>query len=258
MIATRQEGGWLVLRAGVPAPEGGIVPWDLLRANAWIAGPAKTVLPGGLGPAEARAELRIEERERPDRLSRAIHSVRMAAAAAETPRAGGIIDEGPAEPVDWIALLDQIGWPGKEKGPERIVVPVEGIPGAQRFVIARSSGGGGGQWSVRLELGAPAGLGEVSREAIARMLLGATARLRRVRACAEPTGAVEALLYEVPLPAAAGAADLKDALAALAAAAASCGAREAAALGDGALAETFLRLRGGDPLVGAGRGPAVA
>ncbi|MBD3162959.1 MAG: hypothetical protein GF346_11120, partial [Candidatus Eisenbacteria bacterium] len=116
MIATEQDGRWLVFRAAVSATPDGSTPWDLLRANAGLPGPAKIVLPGGRGPAEARAELRIEERDRPDRITRAIHAVRIAAAAlgADEP-----IAERAADPVDWLDLLERIGWPGREKGPER-------------------------------------------------------------------------------------------------------------------------------------------
>jgi hypothetical protein len=223
--------GWIDLRLALPASDDPEFAWTLLGKNGSLFGPARferydagrmgigvQVREDGPGnPIETALEA-IREAER------ALHG--KPDAEPGTPR--------PDEKTDWPGLGAERGWAITRRDDGRIAAELDAIGVMnQGFLETR-----GDRALLALTVLRTAGLNDLTREAVARFVLGLTAPLRLVRA-ALSTGETETLRFEVPLPSPVSATDLDHGLEALSLAA-RLGGRECRALMDEPLARRYL------------------
>jgi hypothetical protein len=253
-------GDWLLLDAGLGAVAESGELWRLLGANARLGGPGKFARERGR--LRLRAEIALDEeidlasrlRETCDSLREALRVLHGEAGRAEVAGregsesaaeggedAGSEVAESESCAKGLKALCEEAGWDCVEKDGGRLAAQLE-AGGA--FRQATLAAGACGRLSASVELFRAAGLGDVSRHAVAALLLGASASLRLARAAAvEHADGAVAARFEVSFRTRPRAAELGHTLSALSVACAEFG-REAEALCDARVAARFVAARG--------------
>jgi hypothetical protein len=239
----QREDGWLLFTAEAPAAASRRC--DPLRLLAWSG-----TLSGGckFARSAAGAELSVHAElpafaESPERVAaieagfaEAAARIGLAASAPAWPA------EIPAEPPQPLATLcREAGWPFEERADGSIAVDL-GVPGAyvQALVDALAD-----RIRIDAELADVPEAKGPCRTALAELLLRANGAFRMVRAV---LGTASRAVLEVALPPTAGAAELAEALAALAVAARGCALEARLVATDEALAQAFLERSGMSPL----------
>jgi hypothetical protein len=236
-----REDGWLLYAALVPAQS----PRDPEQLLAW-----SSALPGGCKFARggARTELRVQaELPALAECAERVAGVEAGFAAAAA-RLG--LGAAPAEheamlafepSPDLAALCREAGWPFEERADGSLAVDLF-VPGAYLAALVEARAD---RVTVEAELVRLPDAG-ASREALAALLLRVNGAFRMVRAVLAPESRA---LLEVSLPLTANAAELGEAIAALAVAARHCALEARLVAIDAALARAFLERCGTIPPV---------
>lgn len=223
--------GWIDLRVPLPPSRDPEFAWMLLGKNGSLTGPARFERYDadrmGIG-----AQVRDDGSE--TRIEAALDGIREAERVLHGKPEGEQDITQPDGETDWPVLAAERGWALTRKEDGRIAAELDAVGVMnQGFLEAR-----GERAVISLTVLRTAGLNDLTREAIARFVLGLTARLNLVRAGLS-SGDSETLRFEVPLPDQASAGDLDLALEALSFAA-RLGGRECRALMEESLARRYL------------------
>jgi len=232
--------GFLEL-SGAFSPASPASRWELLKANASLAGMAKFSSAPNRGlRLQAEIPLQVE-----DNLALRLAQARKAFAAALVPaisqqeHAPAAADE--VAPPDLPRLCEEAGWQCSSRRPDRCAVPLASGRGAHTALITAQAG----TVQVCTELASWDSLSVTCREGLATLLLSANARLRLARAVVAEDENGGAAQLEVVFEAPATAAEVRCALEALSVGADVC-APLAEIMQPEAAAELFLAIQG-DP-----------
>lgn len=223
--------GWIDLRVPLPPSQDPEFAWMLLGKNGSLRGPARFEQydAGRMGIG-----VQVRDDSTDERLEAALDGIREAERALHGKSEWEPEVTQPGEEIDWPVLAAERGWALTRREDGRVAAELDatGVMN-QGFLETR-----GDRAIVSLTVLRTAGLNHLTREAIARFVLGITARLNLVRAGLS-SGDSETLRFEVPLSQAVSAGELDLALEALSLAA-RLGGRECRALMDESLARRYL------------------
>jgi hypothetical protein len=218
-----------------------------LRRNAKLPGGAKFGLAGAARRVALTAELPLDadldlesrvaetcraltQHEAWERISRALDPSALDAARAASSDDAGELHQ----------LVEQSGWPFRERAPGHLVLRLEVGDGSQQASLARRADHGYRLWT---NLDVPEDLPPRARLAVELVLLAACRLVRMVRAASTFEGGGSATVWEMVWSARPAPVELKHALAAMSVAY-RITADEVQALGDEQLANDYLALRG--------------
>jgi hypothetical protein len=235
-----RDGEWLALRASLNGEAAGASPWDLLRWNAVLAGPAKLVRGDGQGPTGLRAEMPLEGSDLGTRLAAACRGFQQALDLLEFTAPEPVGPPGEAQGRELARLCADAGWPYREKDGGAVSVDLE-VPEA--CYRARLEEGCTGEVDITASLIRGVELSAPSRDAMGELLLAAGGSVRMARPSAREAGDGAEVLFEVRLTGEPAPIEVHHALAALSVACGLCG-QEVDALRDRRLAERYLEVRG--------------
>jgi hypothetical protein len=224
-ITARLLDDWLTLEA----PHAGVPGWAALEKNAALPGLAKLALaPGGL--LQIRAELPVGEEVDPvtrlDEVLRAFSERKLAAPSSE---------------ADLKSHCAGLGWPFTERADGRLVFDLD-VPGLFLQAVLVPEGAGA---RFTCDLAALEALSPVGRDAIARLLLTASATVRLARPAILNDGPAPVARFEVVFPTTPSSSEISRSLESLSVAGSLCG-QAIKALQETAVAVRYLALRGAD------------
>jgi hypothetical protein len=236
-IIVRENGDWLCLAADVAAKRTDL--FSCLQWNAGLPGLAKFVVPPGRGAVRLQAEIPLDRTvDAAAHIRLAVAGICAGAAHLRGTRILKTTAEADAKPLDLRALCDAAGWACTPRSETRLAAALD-VPGGFHQAIVEAVAGLGVRAAA--DLVEAQGLGDPSREAIARLLLRAGSAVRMVRPAAEAAGERTLFRWEAALGARPGPQELRHALAALSMAC-RLTAREVEVLQNPAGAEAYLSV----------------
>jgi hypothetical protein len=236
-VSAKLEGDWLCFQAEhvrhAVAPD---LWWSALERNAALPGLAKIVLAEERN-LTLRAELPLVEGvDLPAR----VRETSRGFDAAKTFKSNGSLSESQTledRSVDLKALCTEAGWPFVQRGEKGLAVELE-VSGSFRQALLFPDGNG---VRIACELASFESLSDVSRQAIAKLLLNASAFVRMVRASVSAAETSSAANFEAVFASAPTPQEIAAALNSLSVACSICG-EELLTLQTPAIAERFLQL----------------
>ncbi len=224
-ITARLRDDWLTLEA----PRYGAPSWEALEQNPTLPGLAKLALAPG-GRMQVRAELPVgEDTDLVARLDQACRAI----AGREL-----VVEASESSLKSFCAGLD---WPFTERADGRLAFDLD-VPGEFLQAVLVSDGAGA---RFTCDLSVLGALSPVSRDAIALLLLTASATVRLARPAILNDGPAPVARFEVVFPTTPSPSEISRSLESLSVAGSLCG-QAIKALQETAVATRYLALRGAD------------
>jgi hypothetical protein len=246
-VSVHADEDWITLTARPQSGPAAWSPWEGLLVGATLAGPVKLALaPRGFA-VEARAEILLEDGvDVSARVQRACTCLcRLASGEARIPCASCGTDDPPEIPalsdcaVDIPSLAAEAGWSFVLRSSGRVAIDLA-VPGQFHVAIVEPRGSG---CRVRAPLAVAVSASARARSALGVFLLTVAGLVRLVRAGSVEDAGETTVFVETDVPDCPTAAELHDALSALAVACRMAG-RETKALLDERTAIAYLAARG--------------